>query len=183
VPAAPTPAGAYRVLDLHNAYRARHHAPPLAWDASLAASAQAWADRCVFQHSGPGGELSVSVCVCWVLAVLRKLSATHTHTLTTRTLQHTTPLEHTQKTTKENLAMNFADWDAVAAAWYGEVAQYNYGAPGFSHATGHFTQMVWAASTALGCGVAPSCSLYVCHYAPPGNNVTGGQFEANVKAP
>ena len=139
-PTAPNAApstGAHRELDLHNAYRARHHAPPLAWDDALAASAQSWANNCVFQHSGPG----------------------------------------------ENLAQNFGSWDAVVDAWYNEVAQYSYGNPGFSHATGHFTQMVWIGSTSLGCAVAPSCSLYVCHYAPPGNNVAAGQFEANVKAP
>ncbi len=35
-------------------YRAAHQVGPLAWSASLAADAQAWAQRCVFQHSGPG---------------------------------------------------------------------------------------------------------------------------------
>lgn len=42
-------------------------------------------------------------------------------------------------------------------------------------------QMVWVGSERLGCGVAPSCSLWVCHYDPPGNVV--GRFPANVLAP
>ena len=38
-------------LDLHNEYRAKHHAPPLVWSAEVADSAQRWADNCRFMHS------------------------------------------------------------------------------------------------------------------------------------
>src|SRR5207302_48623 len=50
------------LLEAHNRVRARHCAPPLAWSAKLAASAQKWADNlgargCGLQHSGgPHGE-------------------------------------------------------------------------------------------------------------------------------
>jgi len=44
------------LLDAHNAYRARHCAPPLSWSAEVAASAQRWANRCVFDHD-PNSEL------------------------------------------------------------------------------------------------------------------------------
>jgi hypothetical protein len=36
-------------------------------------------------------------------------------------------------------------------------AKYNWNAPGFSSATGHFTQVVWKATTEVGCGVV-SCA-------------------------
>jgi hypothetical protein len=36
------------VLNLHNALRARHQAPPLTWDDGLAAYAQSYADKCIF---------------------------------------------------------------------------------------------------------------------------------------
>ena len=53
---------------------------------------------------------------------------------------------------------------------------------GFSYATGHFTQMVWKASTRLGVGYAFSddkSHLYVvAHYGPAGN-VEGG-YTQNV---
>ncbi|KIY99816.1 hypothetical protein MNEG_8143, partial [Monoraphidium neglectum] len=39
------------VLQLHNAYRARHRAAPLTWSDAAAASAQAYARRCRWQHS------------------------------------------------------------------------------------------------------------------------------------
>lgn len=44
------------VLDAHNRYRAQHCAPPLRWSATVAATAQAWAEElrdsgCKFEHS------------------------------------------------------------------------------------------------------------------------------------
>lgn len=42
------------VLNAHNALRARHGVPALNWSSSLAGTAQAWAERCVFEHSSNG---------------------------------------------------------------------------------------------------------------------------------
>ncbi|GEM08434.1 hypothetical protein Rt10032_c05g2451 [Rhodotorula toruloides] len=39
-------------LQKHNDLRAKHHAPALTWNAALADAAQAWANKCVFQHGG-----------------------------------------------------------------------------------------------------------------------------------
>lgn len=64
--------------------------------------------------------------------------------------------------------------------WYAENTDYKFTAPGFSSKTGHFTQVVWRASTKLGCGRA-QCGFgvyYVCRYSPAGNVL--GQFEQNV---
>ena len=44
-----------QALSVHNAERAKRGAAPLAWSASLAAGAQAYANRCVFEHSGSNG--------------------------------------------------------------------------------------------------------------------------------
>ena len=41
-------------LNPHNARRAKPGVPPLSWSASLAKTAQAWADRCVFEHASTG---------------------------------------------------------------------------------------------------------------------------------
>ncbi|MBI5517344.1 MAG: hypothetical protein HY909_26460 [Deltaproteobacteria bacterium] len=70
--------------------------------------------------------------------------------------------------------------EQAVEAWYSEVGQYNYGRPGFSGSTGHFTQVVWRATTSVGCASA-TCSgsiLWVCQYSPAGN--MAGQFPANV---
>jgi uncharacterized protein YkwD len=105
----------------------------------------------------------------------------------------------------ENIAMGGylgpgAGKDAVSR-WYEEVGQYDYQNPGFSLQTGHFTQVVWANTSELGCAMVrcgnrewnsetqqwqkPS-SFYgpmvvVCQYSP-GGNVEGG-FPENVRAP
>lgn len=69
----------------------------------------------------------------------------------------------------------------VATGWYDEVSAYDFRAGRFGFNTGHFTQLVWAASTRLGCGVS-MCNggeLWVCNYDPPGN--VQGAFGPNVK--
>merc|ERR1719326_2392685 len=50
---------------------------------------------------------------------------------------------------------------------------------GFAMNTGHYTQVVWKTSTALGCGVQGR--LLVCQYGPGGN--MGGEFSSNVQPP
>lgn len=42
-------------LELHNQYRQRHGGPALSWSSSIASQAQAYASRCVFEHSGTRG--------------------------------------------------------------------------------------------------------------------------------
>lgn len=65
--------------------------------------------------------------------------------------------------------------------WYNEVSSYNYNSPGFSMATGHFTQVVWNASTKLGMGLSVGAKGTYCvgQYQPAGNYA--GQFPQNVK--
>lgn len=91
--------------------------------------------------------------------------------------------QHSRNGNGENLCQGHSDWGACMTAWADEEALYNYASPGFSSATGHFTQQVWIGSASIGCGKAAcgGSTLYVCQYSPPGNVL--GQFEANVKAP
>ena len=57
-PAAHAQSELQTLLDLHNAVRARHCAPPLTWSPAIAAQSQIWANRCAFNHdqSNPLGE-------------------------------------------------------------------------------------------------------------------------------
>jgi len=67
-------------------------------------------------------------------------------------------------------------------AWYDEIKFYNYGRPGFSSQTGHFTQVIWKSSTELGIGIALTSdnltAYVVANYYPQGN--VDGEFAANV---
>ncbi|GMM36411.1 sterol-binding protein [Saccharomycopsis crataegensis] len=77
----------------------------------------------------------------------------------------------------ENLASGYSNKGTVDA-WYDEIKQYNYNSPGFSESTGHFTQLIWKASTQLGCAYK-NCdnewgTYVVCEYYPMGNIVVTG---------
>lgn len=132
-------------LAAHNAYRAKHCAPPLTWSAELATVAQRWAD-----------ELKQAGCA----------------------------FEHSRTRYGENLAGGTSgalDPAGSTEMWYREVDQYDFRKGGFSMATGHFTQVVWAGTQRLGCGMTTckGLDIIVCNYDPPGN--VQGQYAANVK--
>ncbi|KAJ6590279.1 PR-1-like protein [Mycena sp. CBHHK59/15] len=134
-------------LDAHNSVRAQHGAVNLVWDNTLAAAAQEWADRCVFEHSGgqlgPFGE---------------NLAA-------------------------GSPASSFPIPVAIQS-WANEASQYDPNNP----VPSHWTQMVWKATTKLGCAVQscpdlfagfPPAAFYVCEYSPAGNVI--GEFPQNVQ--
>ena len=89
----------------------------------------------------------------------------------------------------ENLAM-FQGYgsDLVALiklsidAWYNEISLYNFDAPGFSEATGHFTCLVWLASTEFGIAISidpkTTKAIITMNTNPPGNVI--GLFKENV---
>src|SRR5690606_38405469 len=71
----------------------------------------------------------------------------------------------------------------VVDAWVSEAAQYDHASNTCSGVCGHYTQVVWADTRRVGCGVA-ACSVnspfegfaewesWVCNYDPPGNWVS-----------
>lgn len=89
----------------------------------------------------------------------------------------------------ENLAYGYASPTAAVKRWYQEKADYSYFWPGFSHKTGHFTQVVWKSTKRVGCAYIAcngknqiSGNFLVCEYDPPGNITNRGYFSANVLA-
>jgi Cysteine-rich secretory protein family len=82
------------------------------------------------------------------------------------------------------LAAGYSSVEASIAAWYNEISDYNFGDPGFSESTGHFTQVVWVGSTSVGCAwiscnTASTPGYYLmCEYSPAGNVI--GEFAQNV---
>ncbi|BGP39085.1 hypothetical protein JCM10449v2_003023 [Rhodotorula kratochvilovae] len=148
-------------LRLHNEFRAKHGVAALTWNTKLASTAQAWANKCVFEHGG-GAAIGAG----------------------------------------ENLAAwsgSSSDVSQGVQMWYNEVSDYSFNNPGYSSATGHFTQMIWKGTTEIGCAVSKCAPLtgdgfswngyfYVCEYSAPGNIVgadsagTAKSFSANVLA-
>lgn len=140
------------VLEKHNAYRARHHAPSLEYSSRLESGALGWARRLAasgkFEHSGGNDGENLHF------------------------------FFSSEAISAEELA------EQAVSHWYNEIKKYNYKRPGFSGATGHFTQVVWKSSTSLGCGAAKSKDqsyFIVCRYGPAGNVL--GQFPENVVRP
>ncbi|MFI6315371.1 CAP family protein [Nocardia fusca] len=103
-----------------------------------------------------------------------------------QTIDHSCPYKNGAG---ENLAGGAGTWDSVpfvemgTQMWYDEVKDYDFNNPGFGMATGHFTQLVWKASTRLGIGHASvnGYTALVGLYNPAGN--VEGQFPQNVARP
>ncbi|KAE8152409.1 CAP domain-containing protein [Aspergillus avenaceus] len=118
--------------------------------------------------------------------------------------------EHSHGPYGENLAFGYANASAAVAAWGDERTMYDFDKPtGFTEETGHFTQLVWRATTDVGCA-AIDCGYesdsdnkkrgtgsytraqgwyVVCEYSPAGNvlgssRTPGGEkglFKVNVQ--
>ncbi|XP_043244530.1 venom allergen 5.02-like [Amphibalanus amphitrite] len=72
-----------------------------------------------------------------------------------------------------------SDWERAIEAWYSEVSDFDRRAtdsfPPTSRYIGHYSQMVWARTSHIGCGFVRfrvfnhDNRLYVCNYGPAGN--------------
>lgn len=154
------------VLAHINSLRASHNAPPVLMDPTLTAFAQTWANKLggsrTFVHSGYaayGEDLGVVI------------------------------LPRTHSNTQQPVGGGFPSTAVVLASvdrWYTESTLYNFGLPGYSDATGHFTQLVWANSMYIGVGYAVwgdamQGQAVVCmNFYPPGNILSTVAFGANV---
>ncbi len=81
----------------------------------------------------------------------------------------------------ENLALGCSDVTGCVELWGDERSTYDYDHPDFTEATGHFTQLVWKNTTAVGCGsqlCGDSGWFLVCEYWPRGNVI--GEFGDEV---
>lgn len=104
-----------------------------------------------------------------------------------RTFEHTVTMGLTDPY-GENIATQYGynNPEYLVYKWYEEISSYSYANPGFSESTGHFTQLVWDASTQLGCAYvrandANQNYLLTCEYSAPGN--VDNEYAANVNEP
>jgi uncharacterized protein YkwD len=145
------PPGLEGTLAAHNDIRGGLGIEPLAWDAALAATAQAWADQCV-DLAAPFGFIDTnpdrSDGYPWYVG------------------------ENAYGSAGSASGVN------AVALWAGEVQNYEYDTNTCSAICGHYTQIVWAATEFVGCGISSCPGLtfgnsVVCNYGPGGN--TGGR--------
>ncbi|MBU1899128.1 hypothetical protein KKB55_15420, partial [Myxococcota bacterium] len=154
----PEPEPMRGITEAHNAVRRFVGVPELVWSDALAVNAQGWADTladdlgCVLQHAPanqrPGqGE---------------NLAMGGASDGSTMKLEEAVG----------GWACEREDWDNSAMTCNGEV-----GFGEFPRLCGHYTQLVWADTTEVGCG-ASECSqggfnfkIWACRYSPPGNFV------------
>lgn len=150
-----TPAQATAIVDLHNKLRAAEGASnmeKLIWNPKLASLAQTWAQRCSATHGQP-------------------------------------PFSPTDIGYKD-LGQSYYSWpspsftvEKAVQGWFDEKKDYDYNRGDYNtgcasgKACGHYTALVWAKTTQVGCGLVycpsvggnPDQQLLFCNYAPSGN--------------
>uniref|UniRef100_A0A667ZNB0 Im:7150988 n=1 Tax=Myripristis murdjan TaxID=586833 RepID=A0A667ZNB0_9TELE len=103
-------------------------------------------------------------------------------------LLSTRKLEHSRAKDGENIfyasssgPIKMTGKEAVDS-WYSEVKDYDWDSPGYSHKTGHFTQVVWKETKELGVGLATDGNTVyvVAQYRPRGNDRDHNAHKRNV---
>lgn len=137
------------MLAAHNTVRNVHNLTPLRWSADLAAQAQHWSE------------------------VLQKEDCIMRHNLETLDGENI----FWQKQQGGDLQNLISTENDAVTWWAAEEADYTYTTNSCAPNTvcGHYTQIIWANTTAIGCGVS-SCvdttartDIWVCRYSPAGN--------------
>lgn len=143
---------AQRMVAAHNRWRAAVDVPPLTYSSSLAASAQAWAEslnqtnQCRLRHSATQGQYGENL--FWASG-----------------RQWSNGVNEVQQIGPEH----------VVDAWARERANYDHASNSCAsgQVCGHYTQLVWAATTTVGCGAVvcedARVQIWVCQYQPAGN--------------
>ncbi|CAF1385927.1 unnamed protein product [Adineta ricciae] len=142
-----------QALDKHNEYRSKHCVPALQLDDELNNIAQQYAE---------------------------KLAATDTFEHSGATFHGEWMGENIYTAWSSESVLN-TPGDKAVTKWYNEISDYDWNNPTSSSGTGHFTQVVWKASTRLGIGRAVSASnkIYVVANYFPGGNFNNA-YEENV---
>ncbi|OCF44912.1 hypothetical protein I317_01191 [Kwoniella heveanensis CBS 569] len=101
---------------------------------------------------------------------------------------------HTKAAENLQWGSGFGSPEGAVEGWASEASMYNWNAPGYQDAWGHFTQVVWKETKYIGCYIA-DCSMYpgsvvdakynssfqaACEYDPAGNFVGEEPFRENV---
>ena len=152
-------------LNAHNEYRLLHGSPEMVLDRGLCDMAQKWADHLAkeraFEHSPK--------------------PRVHNHMYAGENLYYfaTTGEMGPEKLTQAGVT--------ATRSWYKEIADYDFEEATFKKGTGHFTQVIWRGSAALGVALATyqddkwTKAVVVANYSPGGN--IKGFFKDHVREP
>uniref|UniRef100_A0A8C5XWS2 SCP domain-containing protein n=1 Tax=Microcebus murinus TaxID=30608 RepID=A0A8C5XWS2_MICMU len=139
-------------LRAHNQWRGRVEPPAadmkfMSWDAGLAKMAKAWANKCIFQHNSCLDQSYGCYAAFEYVGENIWLGGTRIFTP-----------------------------NAAITSWYNETEFYDFDSLSCSKVCGHYTQLVWAKSSNVGCAATmcpnlggPSTAIFVCNYGPAGN--------------
>ncbi len=130
----------------HNQWRSKVGTPDLTWSNELAASSKIWADQ------------------------LAQTGCTMKHSTTTNgeniywasAVYSSDDTSWAQEVTEQN----------VVDAWGNEIKFYDYASNTCHGVCGHYTQVVWRSTSAVGCAMAlcsDKAQIWVCQYNPRGN--------------
>ena len=156
------------LLSEHNKCRRNAHADlsPLQWDDAAALFAQRQAEKCLFQHSSAASRRAER---SGGLGENLAMGGTSAGAVEAESAEWQ----------KVRVSAGFRHW-CEEAAWYNSTTRVCRARSG--HSCGHYTQVVWAATTHVGCAVALCPSqhwILVCNYAPPGNTQGKNPFNSN----
>ncbi|KAF6209046.1 hypothetical protein GE061_014789 [Apolygus lucorum] len=118
----------------------------MVWDNEIAQRAQSWANGCVFEHDP--------------------------NRIDARGQPFGQNMAMTMSYTKNGI--DNPNIESMINSWFNEVYEHGY-TGGYNYATGHYSQMIWARSNKVGCGLTSYFSnnlynsLLVCNYSPAGN--------------
>uniref|UniRef100_A0A0E0LGY8 SCP domain-containing protein n=1 Tax=Oryza punctata TaxID=4537 RepID=A0A0E0LGY8_ORYPU len=178
--AATPPCTAQDFVDPHNAARSDIGVGAVTWDDTVAAYAESYAEQrrgdCALQHSDSGGKYGENI--FWGPAGGDWTAASVEIRSYAEQRRGDCALQHSDSGGKygENIFWGSAggDWTAERrGVWYDHGSN-SCSAPA-DQSCGHYTQVVWRDSTAIGCArVVCDNNLGVfitCNYSPPGNVV------------
>ncbi|KAI0393768.1 CAP domain-containing protein [Xylariaceae sp. FL0594] len=154
----------------HNIHRSNHSAPEVTWDPTLAQWAENTANSCKFAHDmgQGGGGYGQNIALWGGTTGAKDLGSTGAVKMAATTMWYN------------------GEFSNFLPSYYGTEPDVNG-----VHLWGHMSQLVWAASTKVGCSsvFCPRGTAYdnmdswytVCNYSPPGN--FGGQYAENIHRP
>tara|TARA_R110002124_G_C8974716_1_gene515859 strand:- start:59 stop:964 length:906 start_codon:yes stop_codon:yes gene_type:complete len=140
---------AQKALDAHNQLRAEVGVPPLQWSIDLAFQAQLWADKLIKKNDGD-------------FVLLH--SGYPGENIVGGWVEGVPPGQGIINAWGTNEKPNFNP--ATRKCYEGKIC-------------GHYTQVVWRATTKVGCGIGINANgkyVLVCNYDPPGNKNNGAAF-------